>query len=75
MSMNASGPRLAALTKDLLARWRQTRETWTDAKAREFEDRFMAELECTVSAALSSIGHLEDVLQKIKTDCEQAAAF
>ncbi|PYM13823.1 MAG: hypothetical protein DME18_08095 [Verrucomicrobia bacterium] len=71
MSTSANGARLAALTKDLLGRWRQTRDYWRDDKAREFEERYLLELESTVNAAISGIANLETVLRKVRSDCEQ----
>ena len=70
MSTNASGARLAALTKELLVRWHQTRESWRDSKAREFEERYMLELESTVNSAITSIANLDSVIRKIRSDCE-----
>ena len=70
MNTNSSGVRLAGLTKELLRRWQQTREYWRDDKAREFEERYLLELESTVNAAVSGIGHLERVMSKIRSDCE-----
>ena len=45
MSASANGARLAALTKELLVRWQHTREYWRDNKAREFEQRYLLELD------------------------------
>jgi hypothetical protein len=70
MSASASGERLAGLTKELLIRWQQTREHWLDAKAREFEDRYLAELESMVKSAVTGIANVEGVLRKIRSDCE-----
>jgi len=70
MSTNASGAQLATLTKELLARWRQTREYWMDAKAREFEERFMTELETTVNSAATGMSNLERAIRKVRSDCE-----
>lgn len=70
MITNTSGAQLATLTKELLARWRQTREYWTDAKAREFEERFMAELETTVNSAVTGMSNLERAIRKVRSDCE-----
>jgi hypothetical protein len=70
--MSASGTRLTALTKDLLIRWRQTREHWRDAKAREFEERYMLQLESTVNSAITGIANLEKVIRRVKDDCESA---
>jgi hypothetical protein len=70
MSMAANGERLASLTKELLGRWRQTREYWMDAKAREFEEHYLVELEATVRTAAQAIQNLEGVIRKIRSDCE-----
>jgi hypothetical protein len=70
MSTGAHAARLTALTKDLIQRWRQTRDVWRDAKAREFEERYVRELDAAVNAAASSIEQVEAVLRKIRSDCE-----
>ena len=70
MSTSGNGARLAALSKELLWRWRHTREQWRDSKARDFEDRFMSELESAVISALSAAADVERVLSKIRSDCE-----
>jgi len=70
VSASANGARLAALSKDLLCRWQQTREQWRDNKAREFEDRFISELESAVNSALTGIADLERVINKVRSDCE-----
>jgi len=68
--MNASGGRLAALTKDLWAKWQQTRESWSDANSIEFERRFLQELNISVDKTVAVIDQLDKLLAKIKTDCE-----
>ena len=70
MITSASGSRLAALTKELLVRWQQTREHWTDDKAREFEERYLLELESLVRSATNGIANLEAVIRKVRSDCE-----
>ena len=70
MSTSASGARLAALTKELLTRWQQTRECWMDAKAREFDEGYMLELESMVKSATTGIANLERVIRKVRNDCE-----
>jgi hypothetical protein len=61
---------LAALTRDLLMRWQQTRECWMDAKAAEFDERYMLELESLVKSAATGIANLDAVLRKLRSDCE-----
>jgi len=70
MKTSESGARLAALTKELLNRWQQTRECWMDAKAREFDERYMLELESMVKSATTGIANLERVIRKVRNDCE-----
>jgi hypothetical protein len=70
MSTSAGGARLAALTKELLNRWQQTRESWMDDKSLEFEERYMLELESVVRTATTSIASLEAVIRKVRSDCE-----
>ena len=68
--MSSNGTRLAALTKELLIQWRRTRELWNDAKAREFEEGYVLQLESTVNAAITGIANLEAVIRKVRSDCE-----
>jgi hypothetical protein len=70
MSTGANAARLATLTKDLVQRWRQTREVWRDNKAREFEEHYIRELDAAVNTAVNSIEQVETVLRKIRSDCE-----
>jgi len=70
MSTSASGARLTALTKELLNRWQQTRESWMDTKAREFDERYMLDLQSMVKSATTSMANLEIVLRKLRSDCE-----
>ena len=70
MSVNASKSRLAALTKDLTARWRDTREDWRDQRAREFERQYMDDLLTGVTNALNQIDKLEQTHNQIRHDCE-----
>ena len=70
MSHGGHAPRLASLTRDLLQRWRQTRESWADVKAREFEERFIREIESEVNSTLAAIAQLESVLHRVGQDCE-----
>jgi hypothetical protein len=70
MSEGGNAARLASLTRELLQRWRQTRDVWADGKAREFEERFIQELESEANSTLPAIEQLESVLQRVRHDCE-----
>ncbi len=68
--MSPNGSRLAMLTKDLLIQWQQTRESWADVKSLEFERKYLEELKAGVDTAVTIIEQLENLLTKIRKDCE-----
>lgn len=68
--MSASQNRLLSLTKELAAEWAVTKQSWSDAKSREFEQRFLDELFAGVNQAVTNIETLERILNKIRADCE-----
>ncbi len=68
--MSASQNRLVGLTKALAAEWANTKQSWSDAKSREFEHRFLGELFTGVNQAVTNIESLERILNKIRADCE-----
>ena len=68
--MSASGQRIGALTKDLMNRWRQTKESWRDDKADEFERNFLIELQTSVDKSLHVMEQLDKLLAKIRHECE-----
>lgn len=70
MSMTANKSRLSGLTKELVMKWEQTKETWQDAKSVEFERQYVAELEADVDAAATVIEQLDKLLTKLRNDCE-----
>jgi hypothetical protein len=68
--MTGNSARLAALTRDLFERWRQTRATWRDPRSTQFEKDYLEPLESAVKSTLSGITELESVLRQIRRDCE-----
>ena len=68
--MSAAQNRLIGLSSSLRTEWEQTKHHWTDAKSREFEQRFLSELFSSVTQTVSHIESLERVLAKIRQDCE-----
>jgi len=70
MSMSSNKSRLAGLTKELLLKWADTKESWQDAKSVEFERQYIAELAADVDSATAVIDQLDKVLAKLKNDCE-----
>ncbi|MCB1234696.1 MAG: hypothetical protein KDM91_06465 [Verrucomicrobiae bacterium] len=70
MSVNASRSRLAAVTKELGVHWRNTRERWRDAKSEEFERRYLEELFESVNSSLTVMEKLDNLIHKVRKDCE-----
>lgn len=67
--MTGAQNKLVMLTRELMAEWAQTKQTWTDAKSQEFEKRFLDELVTALNAAVTNIDSLEQILRKIHADC------
>lgn len=68
--MNASGARLAAISKQLWLDWQQTKEQWSDVKSQEFERKFLLELFSSVDKTVTVIEQLDKLMTKIRKDCE-----
>ena len=70
MSMSSNRGRLLAITKELALRWEETKESWMDAKSREFEAKYIQELISNVDTAATVIDRLDKLVNKIRSDCE-----
>ena len=70
--MNPSGikNRLVSLTKGLATRWDETRNYWKDAKSLEFEKNYMTELFANVDRTVIVLEKLDEILAKVRKDCE-----
>lgn len=68
--MHVSGSRLEAITKELRVQWMQTKDYWTDAKAREFEQRYLQELFASVDKTVGAIEQIDKLISRIRKDCE-----
>ena len=61
--------RLSKATKELREQWRDTREVWTDANAREFARRHLEPLGPQVTLMVAAINRLREVLEKAEREC------
>ena len=61
---------MAAITKNLTTDWRDTKESWMDAKSAEFDRKYIEELIANVDASMEIMDKLDKVLAKIRSDCE-----
>ena len=70
MSSAASRGLLTLATRQLQARWSETRNSWRDSKAADFEELYLSELAHCVNSAMRVLEELEHLLDKIHADCE-----
>ena len=70
MSAGASKSRLAAATKELALKWADTKNYWRDEKSAEFERKYLQELFVGVDRAVAVIEKLDELLKKVRSDCE-----
>jgi hypothetical protein len=61
---------LNGVTKDLYLQWHQTRDTWRDAKSQEFDQKYLQDLWTTVDKTIGVIEQLDQMLARIRKDCE-----
>ena len=70
MSMSGNKGRLMGLTRDISLEWAETKNYWRDVKSEEFDRRFMTELSAHVNRAILVLEQMEDLLKKVRNDCE-----
>jgi hypothetical protein len=70
MSTRVNASILNEATKVLQTQWQQTRATWTDAKATEFEKIYLEPLPALIAQAGIAVEELNALLSKLRHDCE-----
>ena len=70
MNMSGSKGRLVGLTREISVQWEDTKNHWRDGKSEEFDKRFMNELSYQVGRAVTVVEQLEELLKKVRSDCE-----
>jgi hypothetical protein len=70
--MSASGGkgRLGGTSKELALKWEETKNYWRDEKSAEFEHKYLQELFVSVNKAIAVIDKLDELLKKVRSDCE-----
>jgi hypothetical protein len=59
--MNANATRLSGITRDLWGHWQQTKAYWRDAKCREFEEKYLADLTPQELERIVNLPYLGDI--------------
>jgi len=70
MSASGSKGRLAGASKELALKWQETKNYWRDEKSAEFERKYLQELFVGVEKVISVIEKLDELLKKVRSDCE-----
>ncbi len=70
MSMAGSRGLLTMATRQLMGRWEETRDSWRDQKAADFEALYLSEMKDTVNTALRALEEIDRLLEKVHADCE-----
>ncbi len=70
MSTQGSSAQLEAAWRDLAAAWQHVNDDWRDARAREFEQRYLENLPNLVMNARRAIEDIDLLLRKMRHDCE-----
>ena len=70
MSVHESRGNLAKAIKELTLRWQEARQSWDDARAVEFEEKFMRELESDLRVAATAMDQIAVLLIQARRDCE-----
>ena len=70
MSVGSNRAAIVTMTKELSREWEATKEAWMDEKRVEFEEHYIDPLRAQVRAAVSTLGELDKLLRKVRSDCE-----
>ena len=70
MSAAGTGSNLAQAARELLLEWQRTKSDWRDVKSRDFEQTYIEPLPGHVDRAAKVMAEIEQLLKKIRSDCE-----
>ena len=70
MSVRAAGNVLGSATKQLWRKWDGARQEWRDAKAEDFERKYLVELQAAVDRASVVMNQIEKILSQVREECE-----
>jgi hypothetical protein len=70
MSVRASRTQLATLTQALMNHWEQAKNHWQDNPSETFAAKFLEPLRVQVAATLTAIDKLDQLIAKVRSDCE-----
>lgn len=70
--MTTAGSRgmLLLATRQLMSSWDETRQSWRDLKAAEFELNYLSEVKDTIGKTIRTLEEIDQILEKVHADCE-----
>jgi hypothetical protein len=70
MSLSANGKVILAATRELSRKWDETKHSWSDAKAEQFEREYLAELFAQVERSVPIMDELDKLIGSVRNQCE-----
>jgi hypothetical protein len=70
MSLSTHASAILTATQELERKWVETREQWRDAKAREFEEKYLTELFATVERTALVLEEIDKLITQARRSCE-----
>lgn len=70
MGVHESRGNLAKAFKELMLRWADTRASWNDVRAEEFEKQYLRQLESDLRTTGSAMDQMGVLLSQARRDCE-----
>jgi hypothetical protein len=70
MSTSGSASNLVQAARMLNLEWEKTKSYWRDAKAIDFEKKYLTDLPAQVSSTTNAMEEIDLLLKRVRTDCE-----
>ena len=69
MGMHEARGTMAKAMKELMLRWQETRGSWDDARAEQFEKMYIEMLQNDIRTAANAMDQIANVLHAARRDC------
>ena len=69
MNLTTGRTQLYSALKTLRLRWGETKEVWTDAVRKDFEEDFFVPLDQQVLTTLRAIDRLSEIISEMRQQC------
>jgi hypothetical protein len=67
--MEGARTRAQGAMKELLVKWHEASEVWSDSTSKAFEKRYIEQLEQAVRAALPAMEKMSETLVRVQREC------